>query len=115
MKIKISFQCLFVMWMAVVVEYMDSSLVHNIFMLCAMWFLGRLFTGGRSGSQNDNHTFVYLRGGWVFQPPQFRHLCCGSIRRALPLEVRTVYPDANEHPAGMCGECHLCHRPNCLV
>ena len=95
--------------------YMDSSFVLNIFMLCAMWFLGRLCTGGRSGSQNGNHTFVYLRGGWVFQPPQFRHLCCGAIRRALPLEVRTVYPDANEHPAGMCGECHLCHRPNCLV
>ena len=96
--------------------YMDSSFVLNIFMLCAMWFLGRLCTGGRSGSQNGNHTFVYLRGGWVFQPPQFMHLCCGAIRRALPLEVRTVYPDANENPpAGMCGECHLCHRPNCLV
>ena len=62
MKIKISFQCLFVMWMAVVVEYMDSSLVHNIFMLCTMWLVGRLCTGG-SNSQNGNHTFMGGDGG----------------------------------------------------
>ena len=72
MKIKISFQCLFVMWMAVVVEYMDSSLVHNIFMLCAMWLVGRLCTGG-SNSQNGNHTFMGggMVGGWVMRPMDF--------------------------------------------
>ena len=94
--------------------HMDPTFAQNIFMLCAMVMVARLCTG-ESSSQNSNHTFVYLKGGWVFQPPRFMHLCCGAIRRALPLDFRTVYPDPNEHPAGMCGECHLCHRPNCLV
>ena len=96
--------------------YVTPTLAHNILMLCAMVLAVRFCSGGEDGSQQDRgHSFVHLAGGWRYQPPTFIHLCCGSIRRAIPYEVRTVFPDSNQRPAGMCGECHLCHRPNCMV
>ena len=93
------------------------TFAYNIFMLCAMVLAARFCFGGEDGSsqQARGHSFVYLAGSWRYQPPTFMHLCCGSIRRAIPYEVRTVFPDPNQRPAGMCGECHLCHRPNCMV
>ena len=95
-----------------------TSIAYNTIMLCAVVVILRLFTsGGNEGDggqpSNGDHSFVYLPGGWVFQPPTYIHLCCGSARRSIPHEVRTVFPDFNQPPAGMCGECHLCHRPNC--
>ena len=89
-----------------------TSFVCNIFMLCAMLLIARLLTGGVGGSQNS-HTYVWLSGGWVFRPPTYMHICCGAARRGIPLEVRSLFPDLSQPPAGMCGECHLCQRPNC--
>ena len=91
-----------------------TSFAYNIIMLCAMLLSAHLLTGGVGELQNC-HIFVSLPGGWVFQPPTYVHICCGTARRAIPYEVRTVFPDLNQPPAGMCGGCHLCQRPNCMT
>ena len=92
----------------------QTSFAYNIILLCAMLLAARLLTGGVGELQNRHHSFVFLPGGWVFTPPTQIHICCGSARRAVPYEVRTVFPDWTQPPAGMCGQCHLCHRPNCM-
>ena len=47
------------------------TFAHNIFMLCAMLLVARLCTGEGGSQSSGTHSFVFLAGGWVFQPPTF--------------------------------------------